>query len=181
MIICTGAHLAAHGGIMEKQNNKVVISIESSIWDLGISQYVIRVLNQNGNIQTIDELLSKKDTEVENLFDEETDYMYPYLRTYIHQLGFTFSGEYDELGIDLETANTDINAIGLPEEAVFALTHHFHVYTLGELLTTEFEEPESDSLFKRHIVDTAEHLQTMGYTLKIVPKKMVRERTIVTK
>lgn len=109
-----------------------------SIWDLGISEHVISVLDNSG-ILTIEQLLSMTDDEVADLFSD-AQHSFFYLRSYLHQLGLTFRDEFEQTGLTPEQAIIPLSNLPLSENAVYTLDHRYGVYTLGELLTTRFDE-----------------------------------------
>ena len=129
-----------------------------------------------GNIgcQTVNDLVSLNIGELENYFNNLSTYskivsksLYMEIRFVVHSLGLKFKNEYSELGISDDILNIDIFSLNIPNAITSALYKFLRIKTLGELLTTNYEDIVNiRGLGEKNLEILKNHIHSLGYVLK---------------
>ncbi len=142
---------------------------------LNISNETKGILNMAG-YNTISDLAAAKKEDVEELFSMTNGSVYNYngplafrrLKALLHcDFKITFLGEYDDIGLTSEVANTPVSELELPVAIKNILIKQLYAYTLGDLLTTDYEK----IIMARNFGETylgilKNYVHDLGYTLK---------------
>lgn len=142
---------------------------------LNISNETKEILNKAG-YNTISDLAAAKKEDVEELFSMTNGSVYNYngplafrrLKALLHcDFKITFLGEYDDIGLTSEVANTPVSELELPTAIKNILIKQLHAYTLGDLLTTDYEKIiMARNLGETHLGILKNYVHGLGYTLK---------------
>ena len=116
------------------------------IINMNISEESKKLLGNIG-CQTVNDLVSLNIGELENYFNNLPTYsktvsksLYMEIRFVVHSLGLKFKNEYSELGISDDILNIEIFSLNIPNAITSALYKFLRIKTLGELLTTNYED-----------------------------------------
>lgn len=129
-----------------------------------------------GGYKTVSDLAAAKKEDVEILFniprtslrDYDGPYAFRHLKGLLHRdFNVTFLGEYDDMGLTSEIANTPVSRLELPVAVKNVLTRQLSVYTLGDLLTTDYERIiKARNFGETYLGILKDYVHSLGYTLK---------------
>jgi len=129
-----------------------------------------------GGYKTVGDLAAAKKEDVEvlfnipkaSLFDYDGPYAFKNLKGVLHRdFKVTFVGEYDNMGLTPEIANTPVSQLELPVAVKNVLTRQLAVYTLGDLLTTDYERIiKARNFGETYLGILKDYVHSLGYTLK---------------
>lgn len=113
---------------------------------------------------------------------EELNQRMPYqyqvrsIRRVLHDNGMHLKDEYEGINISLEEANVRLeDLVGLDKHVVKMLQRSLYIYTLGELLTTDYEEILKARNIGEHYMEVLkEYVHKKGYVL-LNEEKSLRE------
>lgn len=78
----------------------------------------------------------------------------------------TFQGEYDHLGLTPDAANISLSQLNLPTIIKNSLNTYLKVYTLGELLTTDYSKiVQTRNLGEKSISVLRDYVHDLGFSL----------------
>lgn len=142
---------------------------------LSIDDEAKEILNVAG-YNTLGDLAAAKKEDIEKIFNISMNSAYDYngIRSFKHlkallhyNYEITFLGEYDDIGLTPEVANTPVSELELPVAVKNILIKQLYAYTLGDLLTTDYKS----IVWARNFGETylgilKKCIHDLGYTLK---------------
>ena len=142
---------------------------------LNISDKTKEIL-KNHNYKTVSDLTSAKKEDIEVLFNipktsllgYDGSYEFDRLKSLLHSdFKVTFLGEYDDMGLTPEMANTPVSQLELPVAIKNILTRQLSVGTLGDLLTTDCNRiTKARNFGETYLGILKKYVHGLGYTLK---------------
>jgi len=130
-----------------------------------MDRYFANILNENG-YETIGDLTETKAEDVMKSFDFY--FGFSCVRAFIHnQYGFTFKDEYKDIGLDNKTAFISIDDLEITNGIKVILKRNAYIYTLGELLTTPFDNIMlCRQMSEAKMLEIKEYIHSLGYKLQ---------------
>lgn len=142
---------------------------------LSIDDEAKEILNVAG-YNTLGDLAATKKEDVEKIFNIPMNSAYDYngIRSFKHlkallhyNYEITFLGEYDDIGLTPEVANTPVSELELPVAVKNILTKQLYAYTLGDLLTLDYKSiVQARNFGETYLGILKKCIHDLGYTLK---------------
>lgn len=133
--------------------------------ELGLGVDVVSTLRRNGcnSVEDLCEITMEKLEEI---------IRYPYqvrsIRRVLHDIGMHLKDEYKDINISLEEASVRLDdLVDLDIYLKNVLRQRLHVYTIGELLTTDYEEIlKARGIGKHYMEILKQYVHSKGYVIK---------------
>lgn len=149
---------------------------DTLIEDLSLQSKTKEILISAG-YKTIGDLAAAKKEDVEKHFigikeNSISGYngseAFKHLKTLLHHVfNITFAGEYEHLGLTLEVATIPTTSLELPTVVKNILINQFMAYTLGDILTIDYQDFVKARNFGQHYLKVLkDFIHKLGYTLK---------------
>lgn len=143
---------------------------------LNIEDKTKEILKKAGYL-TLGDLTSAKVEEVEKYFANvkedgiwgyDGNHSFRHLRALLHRdYKLTFNGEFEQFGLTQEAATVPISQLELPTAIKTVLTRQLMAYTLGDILTVDYERFIKARNFGKHYLKVLkDYVHELGFTLK---------------